>query len=349
VTAETVAAAAADRSARTGTQATSRTPLRVSLFGGGTDYPEWFSQHPGAVLGFTIDRYIYISLVQLASAVDYRYRVTYSKLERVQSIDEIQHPVVRAVLQRDAVRDPLDCTIQAELPANTGLGSSSAFTVGFLHALAALRGVRRSRDELARLAIETEHDLLGERVGIQDQLHAAYGGLNRFDFHGEGFAIRPIALSGADLARLGDWLVLVYTGVERRASTVIEEQLENTRAGRVDAMLKRTVELVDAAEAVLRTRTDDAVPQELARLLIEGWRLKRSLASAVTNAAVDDLYERCLAAGAVGGKLCGAGGGGFLLLVVPPDRRSHFTESIGSDRCVSFRIDTTGSVATRHW
>jgi D-glycero-alpha-D-manno-heptose-7-phosphate kinase len=328
---------------------TSRTPLRVSLFGGGTDYPEWFKTHRGAVVGFTINRYIYISIVQLPSSVDYQFRVTYSKLERVQTVAEIEHPVVRAVLQRDGITGPLDCTIQAELPANSGLGSSSAFTVGFLNAVSALQGIRRTQSELARLAIETEHDLIGERVGIQDQLHAAFGGLNRFDFRGEDFSIRPIAKSMSDLELLGQWLVLVYTGVTRHASIVIEEQLNNTVQGRVDKPLERMLELVDAAEAVFNEEAGESVPRELARLLIEAWKLKRGLSRSISNAAVDDLYQRCITAGALGGKLCGAGGGGFLLMVVPPDRRTEFEVAMGRERCVGFEIEANGSVATRHW
>ena len=327
----------------------SRTPLRVSLFGGGSDYVSWYRERPGAVLGFTMDKYIYISALPLTAFVDYRYRLSYSRLEMERELERIQHPVVRSVLEREGYAHPLDCSIQSDLPANAGLGSSSAFTVGFLNLVSALKGTPRTKVELARLAIELEQQVLSEQVGIQDQLHATFGGLNRFDFHGEELQMRPIQVSGASLDTLADWLVLVFTDRPRKASETLDEQIANTGARRVDAELSAMVALVDDAQEAFETKHGDALPIALAELLDESWRLKRRLSTKVTNEHIDSVYDRCKRAGALAGKLCGAGGGGFLLMVVPPDARAALVEEIGEHRCVNFRIEHSGSTVRSHW
>jgi D-glycero-alpha-D-manno-heptose-7-phosphate kinase len=323
--------------------------LRVSLFGGGSDYPAWYQHRPGAVLGFTMDKYIYISALPLTAFVDYRYRVSYSRLEIEQELGEIQHPVVRTVLEREGYGHPLDCSIQSDLPANAGLGSSSAFTVGFLNLVSTLKGTPRTKVELARLAIELEQEVLSEKVGIQDQLHATFGGLNRFDFHGDELQIGPIQVSGADLDTLADSLLLVYTDRPRDAKATLDEQIENTGSHRVDAELSAMVALVDDAQQVFEKEHGDALPIALAELLEESWRLKRRLSSTLTNEHIDSVYERCKRHGALAGKLCGAGGGGFLLMVVPPDCRAAVIEEIGEHRCVGFRIEHSGSTVRSHW
>jgi D-glycero-alpha-D-manno-heptose-7-phosphate kinase len=328
---------------------TSRTPLRVSLFGGGTDYPEWFEREPGAVLGFTIDKYIYISALRLSSFVDYRYRVTYSRLETVDEIAQIQHPVVRVVLEHEGFVEPMDYSIQADLPASAGLGSSSAFTTGFLNLVSAMKGVPRTKLELARLAIDTEHNLLRERVGIQDQLHAAFGGINRFDFHGEELSIKPISVSAGDLDALTEWMTLVYTGIQRSASQTLDEQLDNISARSVDDELRAMVGLVDRADEVLQHNTGDELAHGLAELLAETWQMKKRLSGKVSNPEIDALYEACVSQGALAGKLCGAGGGGFLLMIVPPERRAALAQAVGPDRCVDFRIEHQGSLVRQTW
>jgi D-glycero-alpha-D-manno-heptose-7-phosphate kinase len=328
---------------------TCRTPLRVSLFGGGSDYPEWYRHRPGAVLGFTIDKYIYISALRLTSFVDYRYRLTYSRVEERNDIAEIQHPVVRAVLTREEFSSPMDYSIQADLPANVGLGSSSAFTVGFVRLISSLKGLSRTKLELAEVAIDIEQNALQERVGIQDQLHAAFGGLNHFTFEGDRFNITPVHVSGMDLDRLADWLVLVYTGVKRHASQVLQTQVANTIDHKVDDELEAMVKLVGEAHRILETTHGDDMPVELALLLEESWRLKKRLSPNVSTPEIDDLYERCRRAGALAGKLCGAGSGGFLLMVVPPERRAFLCEEVGVERCIDFRIEDAGSVVSHRW
>lgn len=321
-----------------------RTPLRVSLFGGGTDYPAYFHRSPGAVLGFTIDKYIYLSALPLTATVDYRYRLSYSKIENVDAVEDIEHPVVRAVLQHYRWQEPTDLSVQADLPAAVGLGSSSAFTVGMVKLVSHLIGVPRTRMELAREAIYTEQVLLRENVGVQDQLHASFGGINRFDLHGDGFRITPINISGRDLGELAQWMVLVYTGIKRRATAIVAEQVARTKSQSVDGELREMLALVDAAQQILeeRERVGEA-PARIGALLDRSWRLKKRLAAAISAPEIDDLYDFCMANGAVGGKLCGAGGGGFLLMVVPPERRAAFEAAIGERRCVRFAIDLHGS------
>ena len=328
---------------------TSRTPLRVSLFGGGSDYPAWYRRRPGAVLGFTIDKYIYISAIRLPSFVDYRYRLTYSKLERCQRVEEIEHPAVRAVLEAQGFDEPLDMSVQADLPANAGLGSSSSFAVGFLNLVSALQGIPRTRLELAELAIELEHVVLDERVGIQDQLHAAFGGLNRFDFHGDDLKVSPVRISGSELDALSDWLLLVYTGLKRHASVTLEEQIDRTERADLDDELGQMVALVDDAENVFARKRGDELAEGLAGLLQTSWDLKRSLSASVSNPEIDALYRRCVDNGALAGKLLGAGGGGFLLMVAPPDARERLIADLGPGRCVPFEIDNSGSSVHHQW
>jgi D-glycero-alpha-D-manno-heptose-7-phosphate kinase len=324
---------------------TSRTPLRVSLFGGGTDYPAYFERHRGAVIGFTINKYIYISALRLGSYVDYQFRLSYSKVEMVDAASDVQHPVVRVLLDRYNCTQAIDFSVQADLPASAGLGSSSAFTVGFINLMSRLQGVPRTKLELAREAIFVEQKLLNEHVGVQDQLHAAFGGINRFDLqNGAPFTMRPLDIRGAELKALTDWMVLVYTGVKRRATEVVEQQIQNMTARRIDTDLGHLLDLVDTAQGILERERGDALPRELARLLHESWLVKKRLSTSVSSEAIDTLYKRCLSLGALGGKLCGAGGGGFLLMIVPPERRQSFAEALQVRRCVDFEIDFAGSV-----
>jgi D-glycero-alpha-D-manno-heptose-7-phosphate kinase len=322
-----------------------RTPLRVSLFGGGTDYPAYFRREPGAVLGFTIDKYIYLSALRLSASVDYRYRLSYSKVENVDSVAAIQHPVVRAVLQHYGFDEPTDFSMQADLPAAAGLGSSSSFTVSVVNLVSHLMGTPRTRMELAREAIHAEQVLLRENVGVQDQLHASFGGINRFDLHGDAFRIAPVNIAGRDLKVLADWMVLVYTGVKRRATAVAADQVKSTEAGALDAELREMMAFVDAAQQILEDagRRDDA-PARIGALLHQSWQVKKRLSPKISAPEIDELYEFCLGSGALGGKLCGAGGGGFLLMVVPPERRAGFEAAIGARQCVRFEIDCHGTV-----
>jgi D-glycero-alpha-D-manno-heptose-7-phosphate kinase len=325
---------------------TTRTPLRISLFGGGTDYPAYFQRERGAVLGFAINRYIYISAMPFQCFVDYRFRLSYSRVEITDSPNHISHPVVRTVMQRHGYDSPTDFSVQADLPASSGLGSSSAFTVGFINLISHLQGVSRSRMELAREAIFTEQELLKENVGVQDQLHASFGGINRFNLQGDNISIVPINITNAAARELCDWLVLVHTDIKRHASEVVAEQITNTVNRNIDSELSQMLALVDEGQKMLEQSRSSRMP-ELARLLHEAWTIKQRCSSKIAGAAITELYDFCVANGALGGKLCGAGGGGFLLLAVPPERQESLMALVGSRRFIRFQIDMEGSRVNR--
>ena len=318
----------------------SRTPFRVSLFGGGTDYPAWFREHGGAVLGTAIDKYCYISVRYLPPFFEHRHRIVYSKVELVREVREIQHPAVRGVLGELAVDAGLEIHHDADLPARSGLGSSSSFTVGLLNAVHAMRGRMVTKSELGREAIRIEQDVLKESVGCQDQIWAAYGGLNKIDFLPDGsFAVTPVILPPERRRELRQSMMLFFTGFSRYASDFAKDQLDNLKRRAVQ--LKTMRAMVDQAVDILR---DEHAPvRELGELLHESWRLKRELAESVSTGAIDAIYEAGRAAGAVGGKLLGAGGGGFILFIVEPDRREAVRERLRHLIHVAFDFDTEGS------
>jgi D-glycero-alpha-D-manno-heptose-7-phosphate kinase len=321
----------------------SRTPLRVSFFGGGTDYPEYFHRARGAVLGMAIDKYVYISALRLSSAIEYRYRVSYSRIEMVSESCDVQHPAVRHVLQHFAISDPLDLSIMADLPARSGLGSSSSFTVGLVNLVHALQRRPITKLDLARTAVFVEHDLMAENVGVQDQYHAAFGGLNRFEFSKERTRIEPIQMTSACQAALTSSLFLIYTGVTRSASATLDEQMKRTVSRAVDADLSHLLALVDQAVDVLEGDDPERLITEFGTMLHEGWETKKRLSSKVSSPHIDAMYEAARAAGASGGKLCGAGGGGFLLMLVPSERQAGFLERMQGASVIPVGMDTIGS------
>jgi D-glycero-alpha-D-manno-heptose-7-phosphate kinase len=318
----------------------SRTPLRVSLFGGGTDYPDWYRRHGGATLVTTIDKYCYISCRKLPPFFDYKHRIVYSRTEEVGSVSEIRHPVVRAVLTEAGVDEGLEIHHGADLPARTGLGSSSAFTVGLLHALRAFQGALISKQELAREALCIEQEVLKEAVGSQDQVSTAYGGFNRLEFLPDGsFRVSPLGCDGERKAEFNRHLMLFFTGVWRDASSVARKKIENLHCRSRELQALRG--LVDEAAGVLCSPA--ASLDDIGLLLGEGWRLKRSLAPGVTRPQIDEIYQEGVAAGALGGKVLGAGGGGFILFYVRPEDQPRVTERLRRLIRVRFRFDDTGS------
>jgi len=321
----------------------SRTPLRISFFGGGTDYPEYFQRARGAVVGMAIDKYVYISALRLASVLDYRYRISYSRIETVSDAAEIQHPVVRNVILHFDVEEALDLSIMADLPARSGIGSSSSFTVGFLNLICALQRRQMTKLDLARTAVFVERELLHENVGVQDQYHAAFGGLNRFDFDGNRTRITPVQMTAPCLSTLTSSLFLIYTGMTRFASATLDEQMARTRAGKVEAELSHLLALTDQAVDVLECGVPERMLLDFGAMLHEGWQTKKKLSSRVTNPEIDRLYDATREAGALGGKLCGAGSGGFLLMLVPPERQERFLDRMQGTICIPTGLDTIGS------
>jgi D-glycero-alpha-D-manno-heptose-7-phosphate kinase len=318
----------------------SRTPFRISLFGGGTDYPAWFRENGGSVLGTAINKYCYLSVRRLPPFFEHRSRIVYSQVELVRDVTEIQHPAVRGVLADRGIADGLEIHHDADLPARSGLGSSSSFTVGLLNALAALESRMVPKRDLAREAIRIEQDVLNESVGCQDQVWAAFGGFNRIDFTPEGdFRVTPIILKAARREEFAKSLMLCFTGFSRFSSDFAKDQLHNIKHR--TAQLRSMQSMVDVAMDIL---TNDRTPlTELGKLLHEAWRVKRELADSVSNRQIDDIYEAGRAAGAIGGKLLGAGGGGFMLFLVEPEQREAVRERLKDLIHVSVDFDNEGS------
>lgn len=318
----------------------SRTPFRVSFFGGGTDYPDWYREHGGAVLATTIDKYCYISVRELPPFFEHSFRVVYSVVENVRHVAEIKHPAVRAVLEWLQASRGLEIHHDGDLPARTGLGSSSAFTVGLLNAMYALDGRHVSKDALAAAAIHVEQIVLGEPVGAQDQISAAFGGFNHIGFRPDGsFDVRPVILSRERRDTLQDHLMLVFTGISRMAADAAQAQIQNIKHR--TAELREMQQMVDEGVALLSSPTADIV--EFGRLLGRSWALKRRLADRVSNPTIDQFYEAAIRAGAVGGKLLGAGGGGFVLLFVQPGDRTRVREALSGLITVPMRFESSGS------
>jgi len=317
-----------------------RTPFRVSFFGGGTDYPAWFERHGGVVLATSIDKYCYITCRYLPPFFEHKYRIVYSRIENVQNISEIQHPSVRAVLDTYHCTDGLEIHHDGDLPARSGLGSSSSFTVGLINAVMALRGQYISKEALASQAIQVEQKVIQENVGSQDQISAAFGGLNRIEFRRDGsFDVSPIVLPIERLAVLQSHLMLCFTGLSRISSEVARSTIENL--DQREKELKLMKGLVDQAVKVLQSKT--APIEEFGQLLHESWMQKRKLSDKVSTSEIDALYDTARSAGAIGGKLLGAGGGGFFLLFVRPEHQKEVREKLSRLVHAPFRFENAGS------
>jgi len=317
-----------------------RTPLRISFFGGGTDYPIWFREFGGAVLSTAIDKCCYITCRRLPPFFEYHSRVSYSKVENVDDNSAFQHPSVRACLKFMGVDEGVEIHHVADLPARTGLGTSSAFTVGLLLGLYALRDQMRNKHALAADAIHVEQNVIGEAVGSQDQVSAAYGGFNRINFNTDGsFQVKQIIASPDRLTCLQNHLALYFTGFARTASEIAKEQIKTTPQKRRE--LETMFKMVGEAEETI-TNPNRSL-DEFGRLLHECWKVKRTLTGSITNSSLDEIYEAGRSAGALGGKILGAGGGGFMLFFVPPERRQALRTRLKNLLCVPFAFSNRGS------
>ncbi|BEV17729.1 kinase [Herbaspirillum sp. DW155] len=317
-----------------------RTPFRMSFFGGGTDYPGWYAEHGGAVLATSINKYCYITCRYLPPFFEHRHRIVHSLIENVQSINEIKHPAVRGILGWTGCERGLEIHHDGDLPARSGLGSSSSFTVGLLHALAALEGRYASKEYLASTAIHIEQNVLGENVGSQDQVSAAYGGFNLIEFHRNGgFSTSPVVLRQERLDEFQSHLMLCFTGFSRIASEVAKSQIENLHQRQ--AQLHRMREMVDEAIAILQSET--IAIDEIGKLLHESWLCKRALSDKVSTSEIDHLYQEAIKAGAIGGKIMGAGGGGFLMLFAKPENHDAVRKRLSHLIHVPFKFDEGGS------
>ena len=317
-----------------------RTPFRISFFGGGTDYPVWYRENGGAVLSTTFNKYCYISCRYLPPFFDYKYLIRYRIREERQTISEIDHPSVRECLQQLGIEKGLEIVHNADIPARSGVGSSSSFTVGLLHALYALQGKIVTKRQLVRDSIHIEQHLIKENVGSQDQVAAAFGGFNKIEFSSENdFYVYPITIQQQKVDLLQSHLMLFFTGFSRTASDIAGEQIKQTPNKRSE--LQSMKGMVDEAINILNRDSHDVC--DFGRLLNESWELKKRLTNFISNGRIDEIYETAMKAGAIGGKLLGAGGGGFILFFASPEHHQRIREKLKSLLYVPFGFEKLGT------
>ena len=310
----------------------------MSFFGGGTDLSGFFNEHGGAVISTTFDKYCYVTVRHLPAFFDYKTHLTYSKTEYVNSYEEIQHPAIREAMKHMDMHN-IRLTYESDLPARTGLGTSSSFAVGMIEAFYALNGKYADKRKLADDAIYLERELCKEAGGIQDQIAASFGGLNRIDFSKDGYTVRPIVISRARKEKLNNNLMLFFTGFSRFSSD-IQKGTEKSMKDKTKELLEM-YSLVDKAEKVLTDESCDL--DEFGRLLDYKWKLKRGISSGISTGSIDEQYEKAMKAGALGGKLLGAGGGGFLLFYVPQEKQAAVKKALENQMYVPFKFENEGT------
>ena len=316
-----------------------QTPYRISFFGGGTDYPDWYLQHGGQVLSTTIDKYVYISCRYLPPFFEHKLRLVYSVVECCQTADELDHPAARAILNCLGIKSGLEIHYDGDLPARSGMGSSSSFSVGLINTIFALKEQTIDPHKLALEAIRIEQDVIGESVGSQDQVNAAYGGFNRIRFKTDGqIDIIPSSISDKRKRQLSDNLMLFYTGIGRTADTISASYARNT-----ESKSRSLNKLLDIVEKAIEIVEGEESLEQFGYLLHESWIEKKQLSAAVTNSQVDSIYDKALNAGALGGKLCGAGGGGMILFYVAPENQESVRDALSSFLHIPFNFSNQGS------
>jgi len=315
-----------------------KTPFRMSFFGGGTDMPEFFNEHGGAVISTTFDKYCYVNVRHMPPFHPYISELVHNRFERVNDVEEIEHPLIRECMRLHDIHE-IRLTYEGDLPARSGLGTSSTFAVGMLNAFCALKGKMMSKRQLAQEAIYVERDVLKEHGGWQDQVAAAYGGLNRIDFRNHDFSVRPIIISPERKKELDENLLLFYTGIQRFSSEIQAD----TFAKPVDKtqQLLDMLALVDEAERILTDKNTSL--DEFGKLLDTTWKLKRGTGAMISNGSIDELYDKAIKAGALGGKLLGAGGGGFLLFYCEKEKQDALKQALEELMVVPFAFENEGA------
>lgn len=324
----------------------SKTPYRISFFGGGTDYPVWYLKNSGAVLSTTVDKYCYISCRILPRFFNYKYRIVWSHIENVDTVSEILHPAVRAGLRYLKVNGDLGLEIhhQGDLPARAGMGSSSSFSVGFIKAISALNGKMIGKKDLGMMAVDFEQNILKENVGSQDQMAAAYGGFNVFRFEKDGsIHVEPVTLAKERINELQSHLMLLYTGTSRLSSDIAGEIIENIPAK--EAVLQKMMSMVDRAVDILSSKEDIC---EFGSLLHQTWTLKQELSCQISNQKINQIYETARQHGAIGGKLAGAGSSGFMILFAKPQHQAQIREALPGYLHVPVRFENQGSTLVHY-
>ena len=316
---------------------TTRTPFRMSFLGGGTDFPAYFNEYGGCVLSATFNKYTYVTVRNLPALFDYKNQFTYSKIERFNSPDELEHPLVREAMKLIDI-DRVQIAYDADLPARSGIGSSSSFAVGLLNELHLLKGEKLSKMELAKEAIHLERDLCKEAGGVQDQLAVAFGGLNKITFDADGYRIIPVDISHRKRKEFNENLMLVFTGFSHFSGEVAVTQ-QNNIPHKI-AELNEMKSLVNEGERILASGAD---LDDFGRLLDYTWKLKRTLSERITNDEIDSIYASAIRAGALGGKILGAGSGGFMLLYVPKENRENVEKIFDASRIIPFEFEDDGT------
>lgn len=320
-----------------------RSPMRISLLGGGTDYENWTSKHIGVVISTSIDKYCYLFIKELPNYFDHKYRIVYREIESTKTIDEIKHPSVRECLRYSGIECGVEIHHAGDLPARSGMGSSSSFTVGLLNALYCLQGKYTTKNELAKQAIHIEQNILKENVGSQDQVAAAYGGFNRILFSNGDFTVFPIITGKERIKELNDHLMLFFTGINRIASDIASSFVSTLDSNRRQQRISK--DLADEGIKIICSNSDI---RQIGELLHEYWMMKRTLSNQVSNNYIDELYETAQKNGAIGGKITGAGGGGCMLLFVEPHLQDKMREVFKHLVYIPFEFENMGSHVWRH-
>lgn len=316
----------------------SKTPVRMSFFGGGTDFPDFFREYGGAVISTTFDKYCHVNVKEIPDVFDFKTVLSYARIERVNSVDEIQHPAIRNAMKWLGL-EKIALNYDADLPSKTGLGTSSSFSVGMLNAFYTMLGIEKTKRELADDAIHLERVLCAEEGGIQDQIAAAFGGFNRIDFGAHGYTVTPVGISDERKEMLNGNLMMFFTGLSRFSFEI--QQSTKTAMGSKTAELLEMLGMVDIAEKILIDPSANL--DDFGRLLNETWLLKRSISKKISSDYIDECYAKAIRAGALGGKLLGAGGGGCLLFYVTEEKRQSVRNALSDMHEIKFRFENEGT------
>jgi len=320
---------------------TTKTPYRLSLFGGGTDYPAWFTKHPSKCVSAEMAHYCYVNVKELPPFFDHTIRLAYSKIEQVNSIEDIEHPAIRACLQYTNIKENISISHDGDLPARSGIGSSSTFTVGLLHALYRLHKIYLPKHDLAEKAIIVEQQLIGENVGIQDQIMSALGGIQVISMSDKGWETKSFEITPDYKTHLESHIMLGFSGVSRHSEIQAKKKVDNIKEGKTDSLLLETVDLANEAIDMLAKEKEMFI---IGELMHKAWEIKRGLADGVTEPWIDDIYFSAIESGAYGGKLMGAGGGGFFMFLVPPNQQKEFKLKMEQIKVwVPFKFDNHGT------
>ena len=318
-----------------------KTPYRLSLFGGGTDYPAWYNNHPSKCISAAMNHHCYVHVKPLPPFFDHNIHITYSKIENVNSVDDIDHPAIRACLKFRNITSNITIGHDGDLPARSGIGSSSSFTVGLLNALYHLQKESLTKEQLAQKAITVEQDLIGENVGIQDQIMAAHGGIQLISMSSDGWKTEDFSMSNEYKKYLESHIMLGFSGVSRLAEVHAKKNVDNIKEGKIDNLLLEMANSTNEAIIMLAKEKEMSI---IGELLDTAWSIKRNLADGVTQKWIDNIYYSAIENGAYGGKLMGAGGGGFFMFLVPPSLQEHFKKTMEEIKVwVPFQFDNNGS------